>query len=92
MAGCAAAGEIADACCQQNSCPREPQHSDDCPYKIRDTRQADAKFNLTLEASLRCQLEASPKVFEDSRHAALVESATPFAESGRFLTLRGLRI
>jgi hypothetical protein len=93
MAGCAGADNaMADACCQQSSCPREPQHNDDCPYKIRDSRQAEAKFSLTLDASMSGPIDAAAKVFVSPRHAALAEPAAPFAESGRFLKLRVLLI
>ena len=93
MAGCsAAAGDLAASCCEQNSCPRKPQHHDDCPYRIRDTRQAGAKFNLALDVSLRCEVVAAPNVAVESGHASLAAPATPFAESDRFLTLSVLRI
>jgi hypothetical protein len=93
MAGCsAAASDLAASCCEQNSCPREPQHHDDCPYKIRDTRQAEAKFNLALDVSLCCELDVAPNVALASGQTNLTVPATPFAESDRFLTLRVLRI
>jgi hypothetical protein len=93
MAGCAESPqEQSDSCCQQGSCSRKPQHSHDCPYKLLAAHQAEAKYNLTPNASPGCQVAARTSVALTSQAATLAAPVTVLPESDRFLKLRILRI